>query len=292
MNMEIKFTPNFGTNLAYSYLRSQGVLFNVNNIISKKIDDFNKIHQRDIKKQKITFHHTKLASRMLLAKSEDDFGIIENINKSDKFNISLCEYIMPFVLEYNNSTLFKRFYLKEIFPLEFDKIKEKKDFVIEGIKAANKIWKIQPRPKEITIINSCLRDGGHLDIIGDDENIFVSINFFTPYDNMIRYLATHEFSHYFQNKIFDKLSDEINRKEYLFSRKNEDYGEWKSWLAENIIEAIIFKIIRPPPKDKYDKAFSLLIQKYDLVEKIISSIEKCQFKKIGIKEVKTIINSL
>lgn len=287
--MEVQYIANFRINLVYSYMRSQGVIFDVKNEIVDKVDLFNN-NESVIKKQKINFHHTKLARRALIAKN-DNFDMISNPNKSDLFDANLCNYILPFVISYANTTSFKEFYLNEIKPIELKQINEKRIFIEEGINACLNVWNVKP-PKKLIIVNNALRGGGYLAIIGKNERVISSINFFTPFDNMIMYLAIHEFSHYFQNKLFEKLEDEINKKEYLFSRKNEDYSEWKSWLAENVIEAVIFTLIRPPPAEKYSQIWASLNKKYDLTERIVECIKKNKFKKIGLEETLEIIDSL
>lgn len=287
--MKIKILSNYQINLGYSYLRSQGLLYS-NNSITEKIDEINNNFNDVIPKSKIDFHHTKLLRRMLLSKNTYDFSIIKELNKTDLFDLTFVKGIIPSIIEYQNKVNFKDFYKKEILPLEYIIIKNKSKLITNSINHCLKFWNINS-PKEITIINNSLRDGGHFDLITTKEVPIITINLSNPYDNMIKHLIYHEFSHYFQNKIFNELDNEIKDKEFIF-KNNKDYSEWKSYLAENFIEAVIFTLINPPPIDKQKSHLFYLKSKYDLIEQIITTINKNNFKKIGLKETKIIIDSL
>lgn len=240
--MIINFQTSYRINLAYSFLLSLNQLPTVENDIFCKILTFNEKY--GINSQKIEFHHSKIARRMLISKSDEDLDPMPDLNKQDLYDLNKCDYLIDLLKEYSQKSHFKKFYDKEIKNIEFERINEKKNLVLDGLQLTQRYWDIET-PKEITILNNSLRSGGHLDIITNKEKVFLTIDFFNKFDNMIRYLTIHEFSHYFQNRLFrnEVVKEKIKEKEELFKIKDQNYTDWESWFSENLIEATIFSLI-------------------------------------------------
>jgi hypothetical protein len=256
----------------------------VNNEVAKYVSD-------NIKNIKclydFNFHHSKLARYMLLIENLKDFNLKDNLNRSDKFDIKFCEHFIPFV---------KKFYLQNDFDniwknvklISKDYILKNKDICFSLVKKVIEVWDFEP-PEELIVVNNPFVNGGHLYILKD--NIVLTINFLSKYENMIKHNFCHEFSHYFQSKLFDLIEDEIYKKSHLY-KKHNNYGEWKSYFSENLIEAVIFSLIRVPPEEVYNKVLEKASSKLVYVKQIVDIIRKFNMKKIGTEEIKTILNEI
>lgn len=288
--MEISFKTNENLALAYACLMYNDSINNSNNPATNEVLKFNaKQKIRNI--GKVSFHNSKIARRMLLTKNIGNFELINNLNETDLFDLSLCESFIPYLKAFKEATDFLTFYKYNLANLELTQINKKKEIVIDSFKLTKQYWNINA-PEKISVIINSFVPGGHLFLLTTKEEPVITLDLFNKYDNMIKYISMHEFSHYFQNKIFKECKVELESKRFLYIEKNKNYTEWESWFSENLIEAVLFSIIHKPPLDIKTKVLENIKTKYDLSEKIINIIEEYNIKKVGLKEVKLILEKL
>ncbi|MBU3940516.1 MAG: DUF4932 domain-containing protein [Nanoarchaeota archaeon] len=280
--MKILFKNSRKLVLAYSTLMSCGYEVPKNQI-TKYVSKAIKIS----KTNKINFHHSKLVRHMLLIKNLKTFELVKSLNKTDKFDIKLSKEFIPYVKQFYKRNNFDLLF-KKIKTIEKNRIKNNQKLIFPLVTKVSSVWKIK-KPRGMIIINNPFVNGGHLYMF-KNKNI-ITINLLNKYENMIKHIFCHEFSHFFQTKLFKDMKNEIEEKSHLY-KKHTNYSEWESYFAENLVEAVIFTLIRPPPKSIYKKHLEHPSKEYSYIKSIVNAIETHNLKRIGKKELKIILKEL
>lgn len=276
--MQLVCKSSRNLHLVYAYMQYNGLEV-ADNEITELYTNLRSSQQRTLP----TVHHTKLATYALVSKN--DLSVKKNLGKTEAFDVKQCGKEIPKIKRFKSN--FDVIYRKAK-KLEIEQIKKKLPLLKPFIAKVAKAWRI-PKPEKLILINNPFVYGGHLYMLNSGPVLV--LNFFHPYDNMIRHIFCHEFSHYFQNRIFDQIKDEVNNKAHLY-QEHHNYGEWHSLFAENLIEAVIFTLIRPPPLEHRAKVQGSLEKELFHTTPVISSVLKHKFQKIGKKEVVTILHDL